>query len=304
MLYDFFIKRKHFLKTILPMLLTFVSCSNAQAPSSAQAQWEDRGALQLSEINEASGIASSKKNIGVLWTHNDSGDSARIFAINTHGKNLGIFHIDGVTNRDWEDIEVGPGPVEGKEYIYIAETGDNFAQYDTKYIYRVPEPDVDSNQAPVYETLKGCEVITFKYPDGPRDAEALIVDPLTKDICVVSKREKNVNVYLLSYPQSLTDTITIKYMLTLPFTMIVAGDISYNGEEILLKNYDSVYYWKRNAGQSVAEAFTNKYYTLPYVREPQGEAICWSYNAHGYYTTSEESELHIRAHLYFYPRLK
>ncbi len=302
MLYDFFIKRKHFLLTIFSSLLMFVSCSSAQAPSFGQRK--DKGLLQLNEINEASGIAASRKNIGVLWIHNDSGDSARIFAINTHGKNLGIYHIDGATNRDWEDIEVGPGPDEGKEYIYISETGDNFAQYDTKYIYRVPEPKVDSNQAPVYETLKSCEVISFKYPDGPRDAEALIVDPLTKDIYVVSKREKNVNVYLLSYPQSLTDTITIKYMLTLPFTMIVAGDISYNGEEILLKTYDSVYYWKRNAGQSVAEAFTNKYYTMPYMTEPQGEAICWSYNADGYYTTSEEGDLHIRAHLYFYPRLK
>jgi hypothetical protein len=302
MLCDFFIKRKHFFLTIFSMLLIFVSCSCAQAPSFGER--EDRGLLQFREIDEASGIAASRKDIGILWTHNDSGDSARIFAINTHGKHLGIYHIEGITNRDWEDIEVGPGPVSGKEYIYIAEIGDNFAQYNTKYIYRVPEPDVDTNQSAVYATLKNCDIIKFKYPDGPRDAETLIVDPLTKDIYVVSKREKKVNVYLLKYPQSLKDTITIKYMLTLPFTMVVAGDISFNGKEILLKTYSSVYYWKRSKGQSVAEALTNKYYTLPYIREPQGEAIGWSYNADGYYTTSEEGDSHVRAHLYFYPRLK
>ena len=302
MLCHFFIKRKHFLLTIFPFILIFVSCSNAQAPSFVEGQPQDRGILQFREINEASGIAASKKNIGILWTHNDSGDSARIFAIDTHGKLLGVYHIDGVTNRDWEDIEVGPGPENGEEYIYISETGDNLAQYSTKYVYRVPEPKVDSNQTTVYATLKGCEIITFKYPDGPRDAETLLLDPLTKDLYVVSKREKHVNVYLLSYPQSLTDTKTIKYMLTLPFTMVTGGDISYNGEEILIKTYDSVYYWKKNAGQSVTEALKNKYYTLPYFHEPQGEAIGWSYNADGYYTTSEETELRIPAHLYFYPR--
>lgn len=304
MLYDFLIKRKLFLLTIFSLFQLFVSCSNAQAPSFSEGHPEDRGILQFNQINEASGIASSKKNIGVLWTHNDSGDSARIFAVNTHSKLLGIYHIEGVTNRDWEDIEVGPGPVSGEEYVYISETGDNSAQYNTKYIYRVPEPDVDTNQATVDTTLKGCEIITFKYPDGPRDAETLLLDPITKDLYVVSKREKHVNVYLLSYPQSLTDTITIKYMLTLPFTMVTGGDISYNGEEILIRTYDSVYYWKRNSGQSVTEALKNKYYTLPYFREPQGEAIGWSYNADGYYTTSEETEFLIPAHLYFYRRLK
>ena len=302
MLYDFCIKRKHFLITIFPLFLIFVSCLSAQVPSFGPS--EDKGLLQYEQINEASGIAASKKNIGVLWTHNDSGDSARIFAINTHGKLLGVYHIDGITNRDWEDIEVGPGPISGKEYIYISETGDNDAKYKKKYIYRVPEPVVDTNQTNVYETLEDCDVITFKYPDDPRDAETLIVDPLTKDIYVVSKREKNVNVYLLSYPQLLDKTVTTKYMLTLPFTMAVGGDISYNGKEILIKTYDTVYYWKRNTGQSVADALKDKYYTLPYVREPQGEGIGWSYDADGYYTISEESELHIPVHLYFYPRSK
>src|SRR3989304_295086 len=151
----------------------------------------------------------------------------------------------------------------------------------------------------IFARLKNCDVITFKYPDGPRDAETILVDPLTRDIYIVSKREEEVNVYVASYPQSLKKTIIVKYMLTLPFTMIIGGDISYNGQEILLKTYDSVYYWKREAGQSVIQALTNNYYSLPYIREPQGEAIGWSHNADGYYTTSEE-EKNIQAHFYFY----
>jgi hypothetical protein len=283
----------------LLFILSFFKTTLGQAPQFGLQQ--DKGLLELSDITEASGIAASRKNIGVLWIHNDSGDTARIFAVNTHGKHLGVYYIDGITNRDWEDIAVGPGPVSGENYIYIAETGDNDAIYDMKCIYRFQEPNIDLKQTPLTAAIKNIDIIKFRYSDGPRDAETILVDPLTRDIYIVSKREEKVKVYAATYPQSLRDTIIIKDVLTLPITEIVGGDISHDGKEILLKTYDTVYYWKRNAGQSVTQSLSNSYYTLPYLREPQGEAICWSYNADGFYTTSEEA-MEIQAHLYFYPR--
>ncbi len=130
-----------------------------------------------------------------------------------------------------------------------------------------------------------------------------MIDPLTKDIFIISKREKQVRVYLAAYPQQLNTIITLNHIATLHLASIVSGDISNDGLEILLKNYDSVYYWKRNLKQTVSETLTkNKYYTLPYKREVQGEAICWSFNSDGYYTLSEETN-NIQARLYFYPRI-
>jgi hypothetical protein len=282
------------------IIIAFTFSLFAQAPSFGPR--EDRGLIEFSQINEASGIASSKKNINVLWTHNDSGDSARIFAMNNNGKHLGVYTIENANNRDWEDIAIGPGPVENENYIYIAEIGDNLAEYDLKYIYRIVEPVVDENQEPVNISIENADVIKYGYPDNLRDAETIMLDPLTKDIFIVSKRENNVGVYLAAYPQSLNDTLTLEHVATLPLMQTVAGDISFDGKEILLKNYDNVYYWRRDLQQSVAEALTNnQYYILPYTREPQGEAICWSYNSNGYYTVSEEL-LNIPAHLYFYPR--
>ncbi|MDO8549379.1 MAG: T9SS type A sorting domain-containing protein [Ignavibacteria bacterium] len=287
--------------TIPSILILFLTSSLfAQAPSFGPR--EDKGLIEFAPINEASGIAASKKNINVLWTHNDSGDSARIFAINNNGEHLGVYTIENATNRDWEDIAVGPGPEEDKDYIYVAEIGDNLAQYELKYIYRVPEPVVDENQEPVNISLRNADIIKYRYPNGSRDAETIMIDPLTKDIYIVSKRENNIGVYLASYPQSLNDTLTLEQVATLPLTSIVAGDISNDGREILLKNYDYVYYWRRDLQQTIAEAFENQYYLLPYTREPQGEAICWSYNSDGYYTVSEEV-FNIQAHLYFYPRI-
>lgn len=261
----------------------------------------DLGLIEHAPINEASGIAASRGNPDVLWTHNDSGDSPRVFAFNTQGEHLGVYSIVGVSIRDWEDMAVGPGPVDSQQYLYIGEIGDNSAQYDLKYIYRVPEPAVDPKQAPVNTTINGVERIAFRYPDGRRDAETLMVDPLTKDIYIISKREANVGVYRAPYPQSTTDPIILEHVATLSLNQVVAGDISPSGFEILITTYTTVYCWRRTSEQNLWEVFTKKPETLPYSEEPQGEAICWKADSMGYYTISEERG-GTPAHLYLYPR--
>ena len=89
--------------------------------------------------------------------------------------------------RDWEDIAIGPGPQANVDYLYVGEIGDNDSKHKSIKIYRVPEPNVDANQTPVVVTVRGVETIELTYPDGPRNAETLMVDPLTKDIYIVSK---------------------------------------------------------------------------------------------------------------------
>ena len=279
-----------------------VSCS-AQAQPPEIGPRQDRGLVENDAINEASGLAASWRNPGILWTHNDSGDSTRVFAISTGGRNLGEFFLEGTSARDWEDIAVGPGPEDGTSYIYVGEIGDNSAQYGTKRIYRVPEPEVDGNASPSKHVLSEVETITFEYPDGPRDAETLIVDPLTRDIYIVSKREASVRVYRAAYPQSTTEIITLEHVGTLEgITFITAGDISRDGGGVLLKDYQRVFFWERIQGEPLWKAFTKDSANLPYTLEPQGESITWSADGSGYYTVSEEPQ-GIPAHLYFYPRL-
>jgi len=262
----------------------------------------DMGLIEYDAIDEASGIAASRKNNDVLWTHNDSGGMNRIFAVNTKGEHLGIFKINGAFARDWEDITVGPGPVEGEHYIYIGEIGDNNARYDLKYIYRVIEPEISPGKAPIDTTLNITEKITFRYPDGKRDAETLMVDPITRDIYVVSKREKNVRVYRLPYPQSTSETIIPEHVATLNITNTNGGDISPSGCEILIKTYTNIYCWRRDINQDFRQAFDNNPLVLLYIPEPQGEAVSWKPDGMGYYTISEENLMQ-PAHLYFYPRL-
>lgn len=261
----------------------------------------DLGLVEHDEIEEASGIAASRKNQAVLWTHNDSGDSNRLFALNARGEHLGIYYLAGCDSRDWEDMAVGPGPEAEEQYLYVGDIGDNSAQFEYKYIYRVPEPHVDPLQEPVEETLDGAEMITFKYPDMRQDAEALMVDPLTADIYIITKI--NGWVYRLPYPQSTSEPITADHVgtLHLGLQLVTGGDIASNGFEVLVKTYSFIYYWHCDPEEPLWTAFEGNPILTPYIPERQGEAVAWRASDMGYFTVSEES-FFFPAHLYFYPR--
>lgn len=263
----------------------------------------DIGTIESSEITEASGITASRKNPGVFWTHNDSGGKSRVFAFDSLGRDLGFYYIAGIQNRDWEDIAVGPGPIEGEQYLYIADIGDNSLHYDTKYIYRVREPHVSVDQTPIDTVLYKVERLVFQYPDGNRNAETIMIDPLTLDIYIVSK-ESATKVYRAAWPYTFHaaptfDVDTLEVVTSFTFDTAVGGDISPDGREILIKKYNVMYYWTRDEDQTIDEAFEADIRTVPYFIEPQGEAVCWASDSSGYYTLSEGSH----PHLYFYPRL-
>jgi hypothetical protein len=226
-----------------------------------------------------------------------------IYAIDKHGKQLGLLNIEGCTERDWEDISVGSGLSKDKSYIYIANYGDNKSVYDKKYIYRFPEPEINLDKIPFQFSVLNTETITFQYPDGNHDAETLLVDPLSLDLYVITKREDNVRIYCLPYPQSTSETIIADYIGELGFTLVVGGDISFSGAEVIIKTYSTVYIFNRKSDESIADALKNPPIEIPsYIPEPQGEGICWEIDGSGFFTISEERH-DIPAHLYFYPRI-
>ncbi len=244
------------------------------------------GTVDKKDIKEASGLAASVLNQGMFWTHNDNGDKARIFLIDSLGKHRATVSLEGVRNRDWEDIAVGPGPDSSKVYVYIGDIGDNHARYDYKYVYRIEEPHVaDDNKK---YTVNKIDSIRFVLPGGARDTESLMIDPETKYLYVFSKREYAVYLYKLPYPQSTKDIQTAEIVLeAMPFSNIVAADWSADGREILIKDYSRVYYWKRTKNESIDKLLSGTPIRLPYEREPQGESIAFDRTGNGYYTISE-----------------
>ena len=104
---------------------------------------KSQGTNKNDKLEEASGLVASAANPGYLWSHNDSGHSAKIFLLDEKAVTKKIFNLSNVKNRDWEDIALGPGPKENIQYIFMGDIGDNLARYDVKYIYRIPEPLLD-----------------------------------------------------------------------------------------------------------------------------------------------------------------
>jgi len=159
-----------------------VSCTQVIIHSDSFDNATDLGIIENKEIDEASGIVASYRNKGLLWTHNDSGDKNRIFSIDANGKGTREFYLEGTTNRDWEAISVATFP-EGS-FIYVGEVGNNNAQYPESAIYRVPEPEITAI-TPQSNTLKNVQKIIYKYPDGARDTETILIDQSSKDIVTV-----------------------------------------------------------------------------------------------------------------------
>ena len=278
------------------------ACPGFAAPQKA-------GTVTAAAITEASGLAASRKNPGVLWTHNDSGDSARVFALSSSGKLLGTYKLSGAKARDWEDMAIGPGPTKGAHYLYLADVGDNYAQRKSITIYRVAEPKVDAAAgAPGTHTLTGVTAIPLSYPDGPRDCEALVVDPKTADILLVSKSLQGISgVYQADAPHG-AGAIMLKKKATLKFGaqpligvrlgLVTAADVTPDGGAILMRTYQDVLYFKRPAGAPLFKTLTGRPCAAPAASETQGESIAAAATGGGYYTLGEGSN----QPLYFHAR--
>mmetsp|Transcript_27099 Transcript_27099/g.59280 ORF Transcript_27099/g.59280 Transcript_27099/m.59280 type:complete len:561 (-) Transcript_27099:53-1735(-) len=255
------------------------------------------GIVSANPIREASGLAASRINPNVLYTHNDRGDVARIFAINTDGVFLGTVNLKFASNVDYEDISVGPGPDADASYIYVADTGNNFFERqprDNIVIYRFLEPTITARNS-VFEDqstmIREIDVLTLYYPFAfVHDAETLLVDPTDGKLYIITKRNGDNYVYRTTEAWEAGNAEkTLEYTGRMGSPDdATGGDVSADGMEVLVKNRGNVVYFRRNSpSDDLASLLVQQGLFLPYETEPQGEAIAFSANGNGYYTISE-----------------
>ncbi len=263
--------------------------------------------MESTLLNEISGIAASRKNSDVVWAHNDSGDSARIFAMTTSGRHLGIYNLTGASATDWEDIALGPGPNVGEDYLYISDSGDNNRVRPFITVYRLAEPTVSSSQTPVSFNLSNWDRLPMRYPGQVYDAETLLSDPVSGDLFLVTRDragEGIARVFRNPAPHTAGITVTLELAATITLTMnIKGGDISPSGDVVLLRPHSfsvpaNGYYWTRYPGTNLGDAFSNSPCLTPLANELQGEALAFTSDGNGYLTTSEGS----RPPIYIYSR--
>lgn len=202
------------------------------------------GQVDDSRLVELSGIVASRRNPGLYYVHNDSGDTARVFLITREGRTKLTVNLAGATSIDAEDIALAPAGASsaptttpatkaakapaGKSPstraaatepnappsigdatawdVCLADIGDNSARRKTVTIFRFPEPALDPN-GPA-EISVTPTIYTLRYADGPINAEAFFVHPTTGDGYILTKRLDGVtDVYKLAAPWA-KDTVT------------------------------------------------------------------------------------------------
>ncbi|WP_146909188.1 hypothetical protein [Arenimonas daejeonensis] len=145
------------------------------------ARWgepEIAGLVTDPAMDEISGMAASRTHPGDFWVINDSGNSAELQLMDGSGQHRGSVAA-GVANIDWEDL--ASFELDGKPYLLIADTGDNGGLRRDLVLHVLEEPSDLATPAKLAWSLR------FRWPDGPRDCEAVAVDPKRGEVLLLSK---------------------------------------------------------------------------------------------------------------------
>lgn len=255
------------------------------------------GRIANPDITEASGIAASKCQPNVFWTHNDSGDDAFIFAINSAGDDLGTWRVARATNDDWEDIATFKDST-GSCFIYIGEIGNNSQKRDTRTVYRIREPNV--SDASIGTTRRDAlltdpaDALNYTSEDIKMDAEALMVHPVTGEIYVLTKsREKPSYVFKIrptfgtAEIQQAVKIAEVKVP-SVPFGLITGGDISGDGRRVILCDYADGYELTLPEGDSnFDDVWRQPPVEIDLGNRDTGEAVAYGTDNSTIYATTE-----------------
>lgn len=234
------------------------------------AQCRPEGPLaRIPDLAEGSGVTTGIRNPGRVWAVNDSGEAA-VLSIDRRGFVTGRVRLDGAKVEDWEAIALGP--CQATTCLYIGDIGDNDARRDRITVYQVPEL-VDT-----MTSVRVTGVVHARYPDGPHDAETLLVTP-DGGMFVVTKGEKG-PVRLYRFPAEIAtgSTVTLIPVGTprddFPGEQVTDGAVSPNGAWIVLRSKDALTFYA-TAQVMAGEWKDGRRADLADLREPQGEGVAF-----------------------------
>ncbi|THA85711.1 WD40 repeat domain-containing protein [Streptomyces sp. A0592] len=206
------------------------TASAAQSPGSSSFTISDP------RIKESSGLAASRVHPGVYWTHNDSEDGPYVYGVDSAtGSTVARVTLTGIGRpRDVEAISLGP---DGQ--LYVGDIGDNRGgTWDHVWVYRFQEPRQLGDV-----TVKATQ-FTVRYEDGPRDAESLMVHPVTGRVYIASKNESKGGLYEGPSELSTGGANVFRRVADVPW--VTDGAFSPDGNRLTLRGYFTArtYPWK------------------------------------------------------------
>ena len=195
------------------------------------------GKVQDDTLNELSGLAVSRLNPGILWSHEDSGGATELYALDFDGNRVATLTVEGVENEDWEDLAVFPSATGWS--LYIGDIGDRGVERSLFSVLRVEEPlliagTVDYTVVP--------EVFSYTFPGDPEDAEALVVEGSGLPVILTKRADATAGVY--RFP-TLADGVVLEWLGDVPTGAVgedltaraTAADLWPDGSRLVLRSY-------------------------------------------------------------------
>ncbi len=281
--------------------LGFISLSACQATSEpVSLRWAEPqfAGIPEAKLNELSGLARSNMHEGIFWAHNDSGEIAEIYAINSQAQTKAIYSLEAIRNIDWEDIT--SFRFQGKNYLAIADTGDNGGLRKDLFIHIFEEPA----QLTKNGKITAIRTIQFQWPDGARDTESLVADEQRQQFYLISKKRVPAEVFALPFkakngavPKRISaleniaqpeqKTMNIKGDFGRYRAQITGADISPDGQWLAVLNYQQVVFFSLSAKKIPTYLNPIQTITLPWL--PQAEGIAFSSDGNNLFIGSEQS---------------
>lgn len=239
-------------------------CASWDAPSVA-------GTVGAAQLDEASGLVAGVGDSSVLWTHNDDGDGV-LFGLSRDGTVAGTLSLSGIDPVDWESIAATTA--RGLPELLVGDIGDNDAVRDSIALLVTAEPsDLDGEQSAGL-----VERITVTLPDGPVDAEAMVVDPATGRLLLFTRDAEWSVVYAVDWSdggQTAAERVAELDLDAPPFESlgaIRAADVGADGS-VVLRLSDGAVWFPGNG--SVLDALNGTGCSIPTPDEADGEGVAF-----------------------------
>ena len=255
------------------------------------------GNLVSDELTEVSGLAASHADPGVLWLHDDHGGGASLHATGLQGQDWGWFDLVGVENQDWEDLAAGPCPSVGDPCtcLHLADIGDNDLVRGGGVIYRLAEPGV--GRSATRSSLAPLDEIHFDYPDGPHDAEAILVHPDTGELLVLTKGDSTkVYAFPTVPPQPAPSGSPVELTLVTEFELddsgaqqaeVTGGAVSPRGHRVVLRTDEDLVLFSGAIDSSLERILQGAAVLLPTPPPGRGEAVSFGLDGQRLYLVGE-----------------
>ena len=282
---------------------TSVAAQPAAAPGVPESPAQLSALVIDPVVSEISGMATSRRRDGLFWVHNDSDNANALYALDRDGHVRATLVLDGVVNTDWEDI--ASYERQGKPWLVVADVGDNGGLRKSLRLVVLREPALGAGGE---RHVRPDWVVEFRWPDGPRDCEAVAVDAETNSVLLVAKKRVPAQVFRVSLakprrgePLRVAEQIASIAYMPQPSAedlardprfgryrgQITAMDIDANSRRVALLTYTDGYLFERRAGDTWQDVFGRAPRPLHLPPLPQGEAITFDRGGDALWVTSE-----------------